>query len=820
MHVMPALKNSASDTLDSIQFADIFDLEEIQHIQDMFADATGVASVITLPDGTPITKPSNFCRLCTDIIRKTETGRSNCYRSDAAIGRQNLSGPIVQPCLSGGLWDAGASIIVGGLHIANWLIGQVRNEEVDEERIMQYANEIGADKEDFKKALNEVPVMSVVQFNKVTKMFFAFANQLSEKAYNNWQLKMQIAEREKATELLKESEFKYRELVENSPDAIVIYVEGIIVFVNNECLRLMAVKSSSELIGKPVLQCIHPDYRKVVIEQMGKAINEGAILPQNEEKFVRLDGTIIDVEVKAMPIKFENKPAVQLLIRDISGRKQVEETLARERYLMRSLMDNLPDHIYFKDRESRFIRINKAHAKRFNLDDPTLAVGKTDFDFFTDEHAQQAFDDEQTIIRTGQMLSLEEKETYPDRPDSWVSTIKMPLHDTEGNIIGTFGISRDITERKQSEKALRESEELYRNLIVRLPDAVYKSTHDGKFVSVNPAMVKMLEYESEEELMAIDIQSQLYLEPTDRESLVLQEELKEMGVFRLKKKDGSEIWIEDHGWYNTDNEGKILFHEGIMRNITDRKLAEEEIKQKNKELLKINAEKDKFFSIIAHDLRSPFSGLLGLSQIMAEELPNMTMTQLQEIAVTIRNSATNLFRLLDNLLHWTRMQQGLIPFNPEKIHLSSIITESMVIVLESAKNKSIEISYNIPEDITVFADSNILQTVIRNLASNAVKFTPKEGKITISAKETDDKNVEISVKDTGIGMSQTMIDNLFRIDIQTNRKGTEGEPSTGLGLLLCKEFVEKHDGKLLVESEVGKGSVFSFTIPKKEFGLS
>ena len=448
---------------------------------------------------------------------------------------------------------------------------------------------------------------------------------------------------------------------------------------------------------------------------------------------------------------------------------------------------------------------------------PILARGKTDFDYFTDEHAQQAFADEQTIIQTGQMLSLEEKETYSDRSDSWVSTIKMPLHDKEGNIIGTFGISRDITERKQSEKALRESEELYRNLIVRLPDAVYKSTHDGKFVSVNPAMVKMLGYESDEELMAIDIQSQLYFEPTDRESLVLQEELEEMGVFRLKKKDGSEIWIEDHGWYNTDNEGKILFHEGIMRDITDRKLAEEEIKLKNKELVKINAEKDKFFSIIAHDLRSPFSGLLGLSQIMAEELPNMTMIQLQEIAVTIRNSATNLFRLLDNLLHWTRMQQGLIPFNPEKIQLSSIITESMAIVLESAKNKKIEISYNMPEDLTVYADSNILQTVIRNLASNAVKFTPKEGKITISAKETDDKNVEISVKDTGIGMSQTMIDNLFLIDVQTNRKGTEGEPSTGLGLLLCKEFIEKHGGKLRVESEVGKGSVFSFTIPEKDF---
>ncbi|MCX6160980.1 MAG: PAS domain S-box protein, partial [Ignavibacteriae bacterium] len=134
---------------------------------------------------------------------------------------------------------------------------------------------------------------------------------------------------------------------------------------------------------------------------------------------------------------------------------------------------------------------------------------------------------------------------------------------------------KDITEQKREEEELRESEELHRNLVLRMPDGVYKSTHDGKFIEANPAMVKMLGYESKEELMDVDIKTQLYFEPTDRESPVLQEKLEGMEIYRMKKKDGSEIWVEDHGWYNVDENGEILFHEGILRDVTGRKKTEE-----------------------------------------------------------------------------------------------------------------------------------------------------------------------------------------------------------------------------------------------------
>ena len=237
-----------------------------------------------------------------------------------------------------------------------------------------------------------------------------------------------------------------------------------------------------------------------------------------------------------------------------------------------------------------------------------------------------------------------------------------------------------------------------------------------------------------------------------------------------------------------------------------------ELRKQSIELQRLNAEKNKFFSIIAHDLRGPFNGFLGLTELMAEELSELTMEEIQKIALDMRNSATSLFRLLDNLLDWSRMEQGQIPFKPETVHLLSAVDESMAIFKIPAKKKAIDMGWHISADIHVFADRNMLQAIIRNLVSNAVKYTPKGGKINITAIAAANKEVKISVEDTGIGMSASLLDGIFRLDGQSNRTGTEGEPSTGLGLLLCKEFIEKHGGKLGVESEEGLGSTFYFTL--------
>jgi PAS domain S-box-containing protein len=511
----------------------------------------------------------------------------------------------------------------------------------------------------------------------------------------------------------------------------------------------------------------------------------------------------------------EHNSMKELYEKEITGLRQAEKTLAHEQYLMDVIMNNLPDHIYFKDRESHFIRINKDHAHSFGLSDPSQAVGKTDFDFFTEEHARQAYEDEQTIIRTGQPLSKEEKLTWPDRPDTWSSTTKLPMCDKEGNIVGTFGISKDITKRKLSEEALRESELKYRNLLEQAPDIIFLVDAEGNLLHVNLAGKKMLGYSEDELSKMKTVDTYPIDEMTDGRRRVI--ELREMPAGEtmhferlMRRKDGTLFPVEinvgtlEHG--NTH---------AIIRDITERKHTEKEIKLKNELLQTVNAEKDKFFSILAHDLKGTLSAFLGTTQILTEEIQTMTLEEIKEITVGMKESATNIYGLLENLLEWSRLKRGMMDFIPESLNVKQKITACIEVLTESARKKKIKINYSLPEDLTIYADSHMFETVIRNLVSNAIKFTPKSGEINVSATTTPDNIVEIKICDTGIGMNRELINRLFLLNEKPNRKGTEGEPSTGLGLLLCKEFIEKHNGNIWVESEEGKGSTFSFTIPDK-----
>jgi PAS domain S-box-containing protein len=287
----------------------------------------------------------------------------------------------------------------------------------------------------------------------------------------------------------------------------------------------------------------------------------------------------------------------------------------------------------------------------------------------------------------------------------------------------------------------------------------------------------------------------------------------EMEIITAK---GRRIWIRTTGEAVTDKEGKICRVEGSFQDIDEKKRAEEALRRSEVRLKELNATKDKFFSIIAHDLRSPFNSFLGLTQIMTSDLPSLSTSQLQEISVSMSKSATNLHRLLENLLQWSQIQSDTIPFRPESLRLSELVALSMELMAGPARKKEIEIDTEIPDDIQVYADSNMIQTVLRNLISNSVKFTPTGGHISVSARHIENGFVNISVRDTGIGMSSEIAGNLFRIDHKSNRPGTNGEPGTGLGLLLCKEFAEKHGGTIEVESREGIGSTFTISLPLKQ----
>lgn len=235
------------------------------------------------------------------------------------------------------------------------------------------------------------------------------------------------------------------------------------------------------------------------------------------------------------------------------------------------------------------------------------------------------------------------------------------------------------------------------------------------------------------------------------------------------------------------------------------------IEKQRKELESLNATKDKFFSIIAHDLKNPFASLIGASDFLVNSSDELTAEQLKNFHDIINQSARSGYRLLENLLEWSRMQTGRMAFKPKKVDLWDLVNEVVNLLTGSAEQKEICLTADIDENLTATVDENMINTVVRNLVSNAIKFTHRGGEITVSSKLLD-QFIEITVADNGIGIPPEKIDKLFRIDEKVTQNGTENETGTGLGLILCKEFVEQHGGEIQVESEPMKGSKFIFTI--------
>ena len=250
----------------------------------------------------------------------------------------------------------------------------------------------------------------------------------------------------------------------------------------------------------------------------------------------------------------------------------------------------------------------------------------------------------------------------------------------------------------------------------------------------------------------------------------------------------------------------------LQQEIVKREQAEEGLRSLNQRLEEVNASKDVFLSIVAHDLRNPLGALRELPGLILENIDLYSKDDIVKMTTIQKDAAENLWALLENLLTWSRVQRGVIKYNPQPTNIAEIVSRNVNLLLPGAERKQIALETSLPNELWGYADYHMTDAVIRNLLSNALKFTNIYGTVNVSAVQKEEC-VEVSVSDTGIGIKEEYLSKLFRIDVKYKREGTAHEPGTGLGLILCKEFVKKHGGEIWVESEAGKGTTFRFTLP-------
>lgn len=648
---------------------------------------------------------------------------------------------------------------------------------------------------------------------------------------------------------------KFDVLVHTIPDGLILLKDEQIKYSNKNFANMLGY-SINEITELGLREVIAPNDLERVLERSKKRLRGETVPTQYEIELIHKDNkTIIPVSVSVGVIGSGTEKFQFVIVRDISDKIEIENKFVRELQLQQYFMDYLPDSIYFKDIDSRFIKANKATLTKMGLSSFDELLGKTDFDIFCDEHAQLAKKDEEEIIKSRtSIINKIEKEIWRDGKVTWASTTKIPLIDENDVVYGTFGITRDITELKKAED---------------IKDALFKiSTAVTSLNNIN-VLYEFIHKSISELMSAENLYIALYHQETDTVSFpYFVDQVDEPPIERkagrglteyilrsgkahlinaeldLKLREAGEtsligeptqIWlgvplnvegktigaivVQDYSDSTTysDEEKEILIYvsEQIALAI-DKKRNEEKIIQYSEELKETNAAKDKFFSIIAHDLKSPFHGLLGLTRMIVEEYNSMSESEVKSYLQIIKESTESTYKLIENLLEWSRLESGKMKYNPALQNMFMIVEDTRILLNQNARMKNINLRNKLGHQSFVWGDDTMLQSLVQNLISNAIKFTPTNGIIEVTENQFDGY-IEYTVSDTGIGIKESDIEKLFRIDMSFSTKGTQQEKGTGLGLVLCKEIVNIHGGQISVQSKISEGTKIIFTLSKPKY---
>lgn len=631
-----------------------------------------------------------------------------------------------------------------------------------------------------------------------------------------------INEKKNAELLVEESERRYRILAGNITDVISIIKPDLTFEYVSPSLKKMFGLEPADLINKPIdLIFTHGNF--AVIKNL-YLDDSDRILNKSFEKLVLYhdmpNGKKLWTETILNPILNDSGNIVRLIAvtREVTAQYTAIEKQRRIEQRYQNLFYNMYDGFVKCDLNGKILEFNNAFMSMLDYDDPGKLTGRNVQEITPEYyHVIEESIIHKHVFKKG-FSEVFIKEYYKRGGGLVPVELRLYLIDddsaTDGKSIWAF--VRDITERRRTELLLKESENRFRSVVEHSPVTIAVTTSDGIIEYVNRAGGELTGYDPSE-LMGrpIDIFApdenqrrkwQAYHRIAFKKRNAVPIEL------QIKKRNGGIVYglFQPALYVSHDTKLKQM---NFVIDITERKGAELKLLESEVKLKEAIYSKDKFFSIIAHDLRSPLSGLVGLLKLLVRDFDSIAVNDIYELSRSLLDSADNLYRLLENLLEWSRVQRNKVKVELEIQNIDPLLKTAVNLFRLVSQNKEISLELESEQDLVAKCDSNITYSILRNLISNAIKFTNRGGSILLKASYGEPGFIVISVHDTGIGISPEKADELFRFDNYYSEKGTENESGSGLGLILCKELVELQGGTIWLESEKDKGSKFYFTVP-------
>jgi hypothetical protein len=604
---------------------------------------------------------------------------------------------------------------------------------------------------------------------------------------------------------------KYRALFETFPMGVLVYDdEGNIVEANERAERIFGARRESMATKRltDFVTLTRPDGSPMPAEELPatRALNENRLVADVEFGVKRKDGDTVWVAATASPLT-GGASGVAMAAMDVTAKRWAAEALKRSERQFRAVWERAFDGMRVIDDEGVIVLVNKAFCEMVKMPrerltgSPFTVVYEEKYrDYILRQYHNRVATDKVEFFYEKRIRLWNGQEVWYELSNSYLD-----LGRGTRRLLSVF---REITDRKVAEEKIEVRERYYRQLLDAIPDVVFVKNKKSEIVWANrafrdnypgrPSEVRAVTDPTGEDAERVERERRFDALAFEKGENVRAEETR-------KLEDGETKYLSTVRNPLRDENGRIVEMVGVSRDISELKLVERRLRE-------LNAAKDKFFSIIAHDLRSPMTSLLGYINHLLEEHENISQEERIESLKKVRKSAASFHKLLEDLLRWSRSQLGRLNLEPKPVKLETLVERALEVYADNAANRRVDLFSQVTPGLTCLADEDTTTTVLRNLVSNALKFTRAGGSVVVRAKKNDDV-VLIEVRDTGVGVEPDHLEQLFQIDKSVATPGVDGEKGAGLGLVLCKEFVEKNGGKIWATSEPGKGSAFSFTLP-------